>query len=53
MTLQQPTDTLDVQVINPATRGTLAHVPRGGPDDVAEVEAAAEDVKSVIIDGRA
>ncbi len=67
MTLQHPTDTLDIQalfpdgtqliggewvparngdtipVINPATGETLANVPRGGPDDVADAVAAAED----------
>ena len=67
MTLQQPTDTLDIQalfpdgtqliggewvparggdtipVINPATGETLANVPRGGPDDVADAVAAASD----------
>ena len=67
MTLQHPTDTLDIQslfldgtqliggewvparggdtigVINPATRETLANVPRGGPDDVDDAVAAAED----------
>jgi len=66
MTLQQPTDTLDIQalfpdgthliggewvparggetipVINPARSETLANVPRGGPDDVADAVAAAE-----------
>ena len=67
MTLQHPTDTLDIQalfrdgtqliggewvparggdtipVINPATGETLANVPRGGPDDVADAVSAAED----------
>jgi acyl-CoA reductase-like NAD-dependent aldehyde dehydrogenase len=67
MTLQQPTDTLDIpalfpdgthliggewvparggetiSVINPATSETLATVPRGGPDDVADAVAAASD----------
>ncbi|HTP22894.1 MAG TPA: aldehyde dehydrogenase family protein [Solirubrobacteraceae bacterium] len=32
-----------IAVINPATSETLANVPRGGPDDVADAVAAAED----------
>ena len=32
-----------IEVINPATGEALATVPRGGPDDVADAVAAAED----------
>jgi aldehyde dehydrogenase (NAD+) len=67
MTLQQPTDTLDIQALltdgtqliggewvaarggetipveNPATGEVLAHVPRGGADDIADAVAAASE----------
>jgi acyl-CoA reductase-like NAD-dependent aldehyde dehydrogenase len=32
-----------IPVINPATRETLAHVPRGGADDIADAVAAASE----------